>query len=239
MVPRGRSRGGLRRLPAALSTAALALSVAPAALAAPPGYGAPAAATYGAAPAKATRASASAASSVSIIDYAFTPGTITVNAGDTVSWTNNGTDADGHTVTGSGLNSPLLHTGNAYSFTFSQPGTFSYACSVHPKMTGSVTVLAKATTPSKSGASKGGGSGNSGSPSSGSSSSAPASGTSSSATPVPSSGSESAAADTPGAAGSHPSLPSTGSDSAALLLAGLVLLGGGLALRARLRRGPA
>ena len=80
--------------------------------------------------------------------FRFSPSSLTVNTGDTVTWTNNG--AEPHDVTGDGLASGTLNSGQGYSHTFATAGTYSYICSIHPFMKGSVTVL---------GASSGGGGG--------------------------------------------------------------------------------
>jgi LPXTG-motif cell wall-anchored protein len=80
------------------------------------------------------------AASVSIVDDAFAPKTITVHAGDTVTWSDNGHDP--HTVTadsGAFDSSPscpsdvstCLHFGATYSHTFSTAGTFAYHCKIH------------------------------------------------------------------------------------------------------------
>ncbi len=163
------------------------------------------------------RATASASKSVSIVDFAFNPGAITVHAGDTVQWTNDGQVPEGHTVTGDGLHSGTLHSGASFSHTFSSAGTFSYVCTIHPSMQGTVHVLA---------ASSSSGSGSSGSGSSGSGSS-PTTSTQS----TTGAGTESAAVGSPDAAGSSSSLPSTGSDSLGLVTAGLLLISLGVALR--------
>jgi plastocyanin len=73
----------------------------------------------------------------------FTPEEITVVIGvnNTVTWTND--DLIMHTVTSdSGLfDSGNLKTGASWSFTFNQPGTYSYHCSIHPWMLGVVNVV--------------------------------------------------------------------------------------------------
>ncbi|MDP3725956.1 MAG: plastocyanin/azurin family copper-binding protein [bacterium] len=78
--------------------------------------------------------------SATIQGFAFSPAVVTVKKGTTVVWTNN--DSVGHTVTGGerGPNSRLLGQGETYSFTFDTLGTFSYLCSPHPSMRGSVIV---------------------------------------------------------------------------------------------------
>ena len=81
------------------------------------------------------------ANSVSIVDFAFNPTSITVDSGVTVTWTNNG--AVTHTVTSdsSGLfNSNNITPGGTYSHAFMSKGTFGYHCSIHTQMKASVTV---------------------------------------------------------------------------------------------------
>ena len=80
--------------------------------------------------------------SVEISGFAFSPSTITVTKGATVTWTNK--DSIGHTVTETdgqdGPKSGDLNQGQSYSFTFNTVGTFKYNCSIHPNMTGTVIV---------------------------------------------------------------------------------------------------
>ncbi|MFH9355663.1 plastocyanin/azurin family copper-binding protein [Kitasatospora sp. NPDC017646] len=83
------------------------------------------------------------ANAVTIKNFAFSPATLTVKAGTKVTWTN--TDPDAHTVTskqGSGgpLQSAALATNDTYSYTFTQPGTYPYYCTIHPFMTATVEV---------------------------------------------------------------------------------------------------
>lgn len=75
-----------------------------------------------------------------IDNFTFNPPKITVKAGTTVTWTNE--DDIPHTVTASNLTfkSKALDTGDGFSFKFSTPGTYTYFCSLHPHMTGSIVV---------------------------------------------------------------------------------------------------
>ncbi len=75
---------------------------------------------------------------INISNFAFSPSTLTVNKGDTVTWVN--LDGVAHTVVGSSIDSGTLATGQSYSFTFNESGTFSYYCSIHPSMQGKVIV---------------------------------------------------------------------------------------------------
>lgn len=77
---------------------------------------------------------------ISLANFAFSPASITVKAGTKVTWTNK--DSTTHTVTSdSGVfNSGNLPPNSSFSFTFSTPGTFSYHCSIHTYMTGTVMV---------------------------------------------------------------------------------------------------
>lgn len=82
--------------------------------------------------------------SVSMENVAFVPSSVTISEGDTVTWTNNDGDVP-HNVTstdGGPLASDNLSDGETYSFTFAEPGTYAYECTIHPGMTGSVTVEA-------------------------------------------------------------------------------------------------
>lgn len=80
---------------------------------------------------------------VVIADFAFSPKTITVAPGTTVTWVNR--DSMAHTVTSvpGGPVSSQLARGASYSFTFNTPGAWNYHCSIHPGMTGEVIVSAK------------------------------------------------------------------------------------------------
>lgn len=84
--------------------------------------------------------SAPAVHNVTIQNFSFNPSSITVKKGDTVIWTNK--DPMGHTVTGNngGPSSQTVDTNATYSYTFNSIGTFPYHCSIHPSMTGTVTV---------------------------------------------------------------------------------------------------
>lgn len=79
---------------------------------------------------------------VTIANFAFSPASITVKKGTTVTWTNQ--DSATHTVTEmdgqDGPKSGDLSQGQTFTFTYNTAGTFKYHCSIHPNMTGTVTV---------------------------------------------------------------------------------------------------
>jgi plastocyanin len=75
-----------------------------------------------------------------IKDFMFAPMSLTIKAGSPVVWVNN--DDEPHSVTSdSGLfRSGALDTGETYAFRFDKPGTYHFACSIHPRMTGTIVV---------------------------------------------------------------------------------------------------
>jgi plastocyanin len=79
--------------------------------------------------------------SIDISGFSFAPSALTVQVGDTVTWTN--LDSAGHTVTFSGsptLSSGGLQEGDTHSVTFDSVGTYAYGCSPHASMQGTITV---------------------------------------------------------------------------------------------------
>jgi LPXTG-motif cell wall-anchored protein len=157
-------------------------------------------------------AEAAANGSVTIVDFEFQPGTVTIDQGDTVTWTNNGPTAHSATAPDGSFDTGIFPAGQSRSHTFNQSGTFSYICTPHPNMHGTIVVRASQSgggdTPDSSTGDSGGGTG--GSSDSGS-------------------GAEAAQTD------SGPSLPNTGSDSGAMLVLGALMLLLGIAVHRRAR----
>ena len=83
-----------------------------------------------------------AGSVVSIADFSFSPPSLTVPVGATVTWTNNSEGGFAHTSTGADevWASGSIEAGAEFSQTFDTPGTFAYMCSIHPSMTGEIVV---------------------------------------------------------------------------------------------------
>lgn len=78
---------------------------------------------------------------VVIDNFSFSPKTLTVPVGATVIWTNH--DSVPHIVASADdhfKKSPVLKTGQYFSNTFTTAGIYSYFCSIHPRMTGKITV---------------------------------------------------------------------------------------------------
>ena len=75
-----------------------------------------------------------------IDNFTFVPSRLTVRAGTTVTWRNE--DDIPHTVTSASqlFKSKALDTDDSFSFTFTEPGTYDYFCSLHPRMTGTIVV---------------------------------------------------------------------------------------------------
>jgi plastocyanin len=157
------------------------------------------------APAPATRsgkARASASASVSIGDNFYSPASVSIGVGDTVTWANNGQAQHSATADNGSFDTGVFGPGVRRSNTFTQAGTFSYYCTVHGQaQSGTVRVLA---------ASGGGGSGGGGGP-----------------TTSATEDSEAAAVASPDAAGTSTTLPATGMAAGVLALVGLALVASG------------
>lgn len=70
---------------------------------------------------------------------AYSPNPLTISAGTTVTWNNK--DTTTHTATSdAGVFNGSMGPNGQYSFTFANKGTFTYHCSLHPNMVGSVVV---------------------------------------------------------------------------------------------------
>jgi plastocyanin len=77
---------------------------------------------------------------VSIEDFFFSPATMSVAPGTTVTWVNNGQAPHTSTADDGTWDSGTLQPGENFSFTFDQAGTYTYHCNIHPNMTATITV---------------------------------------------------------------------------------------------------
>jgi len=94
-----------------------------------------------------TPTASAAGHDVGIANFAFSPNSITIAPGDSVTWTNS--DGTTHTVTGGNgsWGSGNLANGQAYTHQFNETGDYAYHCSIHSSMTGVVHVTSGGGTP--------------------------------------------------------------------------------------------
>ena len=85
-----------------------------------------------------------APSAIAIDNFTFNPQSLTIKAGTTVTWTNKDDIPHAIAAADKSFRSKALDTDDAYSFTFTTPGTYQYFCSLHPHMTGTIVVEAAA-----------------------------------------------------------------------------------------------
>ena len=85
-------------------------------------------------------AGAAAPAAVTVKDLKFSPASVTINAGEAVTWKN--ADGRDYTVTAKdgSFDSRTLAPGKTFSHTFKTPGTFAYGSKFHPRMDGRVVV---------------------------------------------------------------------------------------------------
>jgi plastocyanin len=88
-------------------------------------------------------AHAGAPVTIEINHFAFGPGDLTIDAGTTVEWVNHDETIHNIVMPTARIASPGMDTGDHFSYTFDQPGDYSYLCALHPHMTGVVHVKAK------------------------------------------------------------------------------------------------
>ena len=72
----------------------------------------------------------------------YDPSSLTVTAGSTVTWVNNGSTAVTVTSPDGLFDSETIAAGGSFSYTFDTPGTFRYFCVPYPHMKGVITVTA-------------------------------------------------------------------------------------------------
>jgi LPXTG-motif cell wall-anchored protein len=87
---------------------------------------------------------AAASTGVTISDFQFAPASVTVNVGDTVTWTNNGPTPHSATSSAGVFDTGIMDAGQSGSHTFTEAGTFAYICTPHPNMHGTIVVQAAA-----------------------------------------------------------------------------------------------
>jgi plastocyanin len=75
----------------------------------------------------------------------FSPGSVTIDAGQSVTFTN--ADDDAHTATGADFDTGIIQPGDMVTVEFDTAGTFPYSCQIHPEMTGAIVVREASGTP--------------------------------------------------------------------------------------------
>ncbi len=85
------------------------------------------------------RAAASATRQVVIKNYAFNPGRLTINRGDSVTWRFEDGSTQ-HNVTATGFRSSPTKSSGTYTVRFTRAGSYSYTCTLHPWMAGTIVV---------------------------------------------------------------------------------------------------
>ena len=80
------------------------------------------------------------ATEVKIDNFVFAPNPVTVPVGTTIRWTNRDDIPHNVVAEDKSFKSKVMDTDESFTYTFSKPGTYTYFCSIHPKMTGKVVV---------------------------------------------------------------------------------------------------
>jgi plastocyanin len=80
------------------------------------------------------------AARVAISGFSFSPGSVTVAKGGTVTWVNNDGEAHSVVVSSTSQRTPTLQKGKSARLSFKNAGSFSYVCGIHSSMTGTVVV---------------------------------------------------------------------------------------------------
>jgi plastocyanin len=83
------------------------------------------------------------AAKVEIVEFAYDPDPVTIQAGGKVTWINR--DSAPHTATAEDgtFDTGTIEQGKIKSETFKEPGTYAYICKIHPTMHGTVEVVEK------------------------------------------------------------------------------------------------
>lgn len=88
-----------------------------------------------------TTAGGSAAADVEIVEFAFGPDPVVVEAGGAVTWTNEDTAPHTATADDGSFDTDTLAKGESRAVSFDEAGTFPYFCEIHPTMHGTVEVV--------------------------------------------------------------------------------------------------
>ena len=78
---------------------------------------------------------------VQIVEFTYEPNPVVVQAGGKVIWQNEDTAPHTATADDGSFDTGIIEKGKLGSATFKEPGTFTYICSIHPTMHGTVEVV--------------------------------------------------------------------------------------------------
>ena len=81
------------------------------------------------------------AEKVEIVEFAYLPDPVVVSVGGKVTWQNEDTAPHTATADDGSFDTGTIEKGKIGSETFKEPGTFTYFCTVHPDMHGTVEVV--------------------------------------------------------------------------------------------------
>jgi plastocyanin len=90
--------------------------------------------------ASSTQPSSGGTVTVDMKNIAFSPNSVTVKVGQTVKWVNQDTVAHNVTAQSGAFKSTNFGSGGSFTFKATKPGTFGYACTIHPGMIGTLIV---------------------------------------------------------------------------------------------------
>ena len=71
----------------------------------------------------------------------YSPTSIKIDPGTTVTWTNNDTVIHTVTDTQKTFDSEFIQAGGTWQYTFEKPGQYDYLCTLHPWMKGTISVI--------------------------------------------------------------------------------------------------
>jgi LPXTG-motif cell wall-anchored protein len=99
-----------------------------------------------------------ASHSVTAANFSFSPSTLTIDVGDSVTWTNNAVETPHTSTSDNGAwDSGTINPGQSFTHTFSTAGTFPYHCAFHQAQGMVGTIVVRGSTPTPSGGGSGSG----------------------------------------------------------------------------------
>jgi plastocyanin len=81
------------------------------------------------------------AQKVEMLDYEFSAANVTIATGGKIIWLNQGQAPHDATADDGSFETGTIEPGKLKSETFKEPGTYSYICTIHPQMTGTIEVV--------------------------------------------------------------------------------------------------